>query len=30
MVAESPLKQTEYGFVPTGRGWFVLNAGGRM
>ncbi len=26
MVAESPLEQTEYGFVPTGRGWFVLNA----
>ncbi len=26
MVAESPLEQTAYGFVPTGRGWFVLNA----
>jgi uncharacterized cupin superfamily protein len=26
MVPESPLEQTEHGFVPTGKGWFVLNA----
>jgi uncharacterized cupin superfamily protein len=23
---ESPLKQTKHGLVPTGKGWFVLNA----
>jgi uncharacterized cupin superfamily protein len=26
VVPESPLVSTEYGLVPTGRGWFVLNA----
>jgi hypothetical protein len=26
MVPESPLEQTEHGLVPTGKGWFVLNA----
>jgi uncharacterized cupin superfamily protein len=26
VVAESPLESTEYGLVPTGKGWFVLNA----
>ena len=26
MVSESPLKSTEHGLVPTGKGWFVLNA----
>jgi uncharacterized cupin superfamily protein len=26
MVPESPLESTEHGLVPTGRGWFVLNA----
>ncbi len=26
MVPESPLEQTEHGLVPTGPGWFVLNA----
>jgi uncharacterized cupin superfamily protein len=26
VVAESPLESTEYGLVPTGRGWFVMNA----
>ncbi len=26
MVPEAPLEQTEHGLVPTGNGWFVLNA----
>jgi uncharacterized cupin superfamily protein len=26
MVPESPLAETEHGLVPTGKGWFVLNA----
>jgi uncharacterized cupin superfamily protein len=26
MVPESPLAPTEHGLVPTGKGWFVLNA----
>ena len=26
MVPESPLESTEYGLVPTGAGWFVMNA----
>jgi uncharacterized cupin superfamily protein len=26
MVPEAPLEQTEYGRMPAGRGWFVLNA----
>ena len=26
MVPESPLESTEHGLVPTGKGWFVLNA----
>ncbi len=26
MVPESPLEQSEHGLVPTGKGWFVLNA----
>jgi uncharacterized cupin superfamily protein len=26
MVRESPLEPTEHGLVPTGKGWFVLNA----
>jgi uncharacterized cupin superfamily protein len=26
VVPESPLEQTEHGLVPTGTGWFVLNA----
>ena len=26
MVPEAPLEQTEHGLVPTGEGWFVLNA----
>jgi uncharacterized cupin superfamily protein len=26
MVPEAPLEQTEYGLVPNGDGWFVLNA----
>jgi uncharacterized cupin superfamily protein len=26
VVPESPLESSEYGLVPTGRGWFVLNA----
>ena len=26
MVEESPLEPTEYGLVPKGKGWFVLNA----
>ena len=26
MVPESPLASTEHGLVPTGQGWFVLNA----
>jgi len=26
VVSESPLEPTEYGLVPTGKGWFVLNA----
>ena len=26
MVPESPLESTEHGLVPTGRGWFILNA----
>ncbi|MGZ4389874.1 MAG: cupin domain-containing protein, partial [Gaiellaceae bacterium] len=26
MLAESPLESTEHGRVPTGKGWFVLNA----
>jgi uncharacterized cupin superfamily protein len=26
MVPESPLEPTEHGLVPTGKGWFVLNA----
>jgi uncharacterized cupin superfamily protein len=26
VVPESPLESTEYGLVPTGRGWFVMNA----
>ncbi len=26
MVAESPLEPREHGLVPTGKGWFVLNA----
>ena len=26
MVPEAPLEQTEYGLVPSGEGWFVLNA----
>jgi uncharacterized cupin superfamily protein len=26
MLSESPLKPTEHGLVPTGKGWFVLNA----
>jgi uncharacterized cupin superfamily protein len=26
VVPESPLEPTEHGLVPTGRGWFVLNA----
>jgi uncharacterized cupin superfamily protein len=26
MVPEAPLEQTEYGLVPKGEGWFVLNA----
>ena len=26
MVPESPLEKTEQGLVPTGKGWFVLNA----
>ena len=26
MVSESPLEPTEHGLVPTGTGWFVLNA----
>ena len=26
MVPESPLRSTEYGLVPKGEGWFVLNA----
>jgi hypothetical protein len=27
VLSESPLEATEYGLVPTGKGWFVLNAG---
>ena len=26
MVPEAPLEPTEHGLVPTGDGWFVLNA----
>lgn len=26
MLSESPLEATEHGLVPTGKGWFVLNA----
>jgi uncharacterized cupin superfamily protein len=26
VVSESPLEPTEHGLVPTGKGWFVLNA----
>jgi uncharacterized cupin superfamily protein len=26
VLPESPLESTEYGLVPTGKGWFVLNA----
>jgi uncharacterized cupin superfamily protein len=26
MVPEAPLEETEHGLVPTGEGWFVLNA----
>jgi uncharacterized cupin superfamily protein len=26
VVSESPLESTEHGLVPTGKGWFVLNA----
>lgn len=26
MLSESPLERTEHGLVPTGKGWFVLNA----
>jgi uncharacterized cupin superfamily protein len=26
MIPESPLEPTEHGLVPTGKGWFVLNA----
>jgi uncharacterized cupin superfamily protein len=26
VLSESPLKSTEHGLVPTGKGWFVLNA----
>lgn len=26
MLPESPLKSTEHGLAPTGKGWFVLNA----
>jgi uncharacterized cupin superfamily protein len=26
MVPESPLRRTEHGLAPTGKGWFVLNA----
>ena len=26
MIPESPLESTEHGLVPTGKGWFVLNA----
>jgi quercetin dioxygenase-like cupin family protein len=26
MLEESPLEETEFGLVPTGKGWFVLNA----
>ena len=26
MLEESPLESTEHGLVPTGKGWFVLNA----
>jgi uncharacterized cupin superfamily protein len=26
VLAESPLEETEHGLVPTGKGWFVLNA----
>ena len=26
MVPESPLESTEHGLVPTGKGWFILNA----
>jgi hypothetical protein len=26
MVPEAPLEQTEHGLLPTGEGWFVLNA----
>jgi uncharacterized cupin superfamily protein len=26
VVSESPLESTEHGLVPTGKGWFILNA----